>query len=39
MPNYGDTTDICGGNNRMLFNRYNKAVPIPSNVFGLRKTR
>ena len=37
--NYGDTTDICGGNNRMLFNRYNKAVPFTSNVFGMKKSR
>tara|TARA_B100001057_G_scaffold480843_1_gene554159 strand:- start:9274 stop:10872 length:1599 start_codon:yes stop_codon:yes gene_type:complete len=35
--NYGDTTDICGGNNRMLFNRYNRANPYTSNTFGLRK--
>ena len=35
--NYGDTTDICGGNNRMLFNRYNRAKPYTSNTFGLRK--
>ena len=35
--NYGDTTDICGGNNRMLFNRYNNAVPFTSNVIGLKK--
>jgi len=37
--NYGDTTDICGGNNRMLFNRYNKAVPFTSNAFGMKKSR
>ena len=37
--NYGDTNDICGGNNRMLFNRYNKAVPFTSNAFGLKKSR
>lgn len=35
--NYGDTTDICGGNNRMLFNRYSNATPFSSNVAGLRK--
>ena len=35
--NYGDTTDICGGYNRMLFNRYNRANPFSSNVYGLRK--
>ena len=35
--NYGDTTDICGGNNRMLFNRYNKATPFSSNIYGLKK--
>jgi hypothetical protein len=37
--NYGDTTDICGGFNRMLFNRYNNATPFKSNVIGLRKHR
>lgn len=35
--NYGDTTDICGAQNRMLFNRYNRANPFSSNIFGLRK--
>ena len=35
--NYGDTTDICGAQNRMLSNRYNRANPFPSNIFGLRK--
>lgn len=35
--NYGDTTDICGGYNRMLFNRYNRALPFSSNIYGLRK--
>ena len=35
--NYGDTTDICGGNNRMLFNRYNNATPFSSNIAGLKK--
>ena len=35
--NYGDTTDICGGYNRMLFNRYNKVNPYKSNIYGLRK--
>ena len=37
--NYGDTSDICGGFNRMLFNRYNQASPFSSNIFGLKKTR
>lgn len=37
--NYGDTTDICGGFNRMLFNRYNNGTPFKSNVIGLRKHR
>ena len=35
--NYGDTTDICGGYNRMLYNRYSRANPFSSNIFGLRK--
>lgn len=35
--NYGDTTDICGGNNRMMQNRYNRINPYSSNVYGLRK--
>ena len=35
--NYGDTTDICGGYNRMLYNRYSQAKPFSSNVFGLQK--
>ncbi len=35
--NYGDTNDICGGYNRMLYNRYSRANPYSSNVFGLRK--
>ena len=35
--NYGDTTDICGGYNRMLYNRYSRAKPFSSNIFGLRK--
>ena len=35
--NYSDTTDICGGYNRMLFNRYNKALPFSSNIYGLQK--
>ena len=37
--NYGDTSDICGGFNRMLFNRYNQASRFSSNIFGLKKTR
>jgi len=37
--NYNDLTDICGGNNRLLFNRYNRANPYTSNVFGLKKLR
>jgi len=37
--NYNDLTDICGGNNRLLFNRYNRAIPFTSNVFGLKKLR
>ena len=35
--NYGDTTDICGAENRMLFNRYNRANPYTSNIYGMRK--
>jgi len=35
--NYGDTTDICGGYNRMLYNRYSREIPFKSNVYGLRK--
>jgi len=35
--NYNDTTDICGGNNRMLYNRYSNAIPFSSNVAGLKK--
>ena len=35
--NYGDTTDICGGYNRMLYNRYSNAKPYSSNTYGLRK--
>ncbi len=35
--NYGDTTDICGGYNRMLYNRYSREIPFKSNIFGLRK--
>ena len=37
--NYNDLTDICGGNNRFLFNRYNRVNPYTSNVFGLKKLR
>ena len=35
--NYGDTTDICGAENRLLFNRYNRANPYTSNIYGMRK--
>ena len=35
--NYGDTTDICGAENRMLFNRYNQQKPFTSNIVGLKK--
>jgi subtilisin family serine protease len=35
--NYGDTTDICGGYNRMLYNRYSREIPFKSNVYGLQK--
>ena len=37
LTNYGDTTDICGAENRMLFNRYNQQKPFTSNVVGLKK--
>ena len=35
--NYGDTTDICGGYNRMLYNRYSREIPFKSNIYGLQK--
>lgn len=35
--NYGDTTDICGGSNRMLYNRYSRENPFTSNIYGLKK--
>ena len=45
LTNYGDTTDICGAQNRMLFNKYNKQTPFSmildssssTRVFGLKK--
>ena len=37
LTNYGDTTDICGAENRMLFNRYNQQKPFTSNIVGLKK--
>ena len=37
LTNYGDTTDICGAENRMLFNRYSKQNPFSSNTIGLKK--
>jgi hypothetical protein len=37
LTNYGDTTDICGAENRMLFNKYNQQKPFTSNIVAMKK--
>ncbi len=39
LTNYGDTTDICGAENRMLFNKYNKQTPFSISLDGSSSTR